>query len=70
MSKFSVLRQNLAATRPQSENNQWMSRHKQLCLRCQKDKITKGGNLTWIGTFRKFICSDCVTAAKLKEKNT
>jgi hypothetical protein len=69
MSKFSVVQQNRAATRPDRENNQWMSRRKQLCLRCQKDKLTKGGSLTFIGTFRKFICSDCVTA-KLQEKNT
>lgn len=69
MSKFSVVQQNRAATRPERKNNQWMSHQKQLCLRCQKDKLTKGGSLTFIGTFRKFICSDCV-AAKLQEKNT
>ena len=69
MSKFSAVQQNLAATRPERENNQWMGHRKQLCLRCQKDKKTKGGSLTWIGTFKKFICSDCVTA-KLQEKNT
>jgi hypothetical protein len=67
MSKFSVVQQNLAAMT--AARKQPMDEPaKQLCLRCQKDKITKGGSLTWIGTFRKFICSDCVTAAKLKEK--
>ena len=69
MSKFSVVQQNRAATRPERENNQWMNRQKQLCLRCQKDKITKGGSLKFIGSFKTFICSDCATA-KLKEKNT
>jgi hypothetical protein len=69
MSKFSAVQQNLAATRPERENNQWMGHRKQLCLRCQKDKKTKGGSITFIGTFKKFICSDCVTA-KLQEKNT
>jgi hypothetical protein len=68
MSKFSVVQQNRAAIKPQRENNRWMSQRTQLCLRCQKDKIAKGGSLTWIGTFKKFICVDCVTAAKLKEK--
>jgi hypothetical protein len=41
MSKFSAVQQNLAATRPERENNQWMSHRKQLCLRCQKDKKQK-----------------------------
>ena len=67
MSKFSVVAQNISATNALSANNRWMSRSKQLCLRCQKDKYPKGGNIRFIGTFRTFICLDCKTA-KLQQQ--
>jgi hypothetical protein len=45
MRKFSVVQQNRAATRPERENNQWISRQKQLCLRCQKDQQKEEASL-------------------------
>jgi len=68
MTKFSVVAQNLSATKALIANKQWMSGRKQLCLRCQKDKYLKGGRVKFTGTFRTFICFDCKTA-ELQEPN-
>ena len=67
MNRFQPVAQNISATNALKENQRWMSRRKQLCLRCQKDKNPKGGSLKFIGTFRTFICLDCKTA-KLQQQ--
>ena len=65
--KFSPVQENIRAREPDMETKKWMHTKKQMCLRCQKDKPLFGGNLTFIGTFRKFICMDCKLAKQQKD---
>ena len=64
---FSPVKENIMAREPDLENKRWMRYKKQMCLRCQTDKPLKGGQLTFIGTFRKFICMDCKLAKQQKD---
>jgi len=66
---FSPAKENAYALSAKTENERFMHSRPQMCLRCQKDKYLKGGSIKFIGTFRKFICKDCVDT-RLKEKNT
>jgi len=61
---FSLIKENIRALDAVNANKQWMSRHKQLCWRCQKDKVTKGGSIKMLGSLKKFICADCLQAKK------
>ena len=66
---FSPAKENADALSAKTEHERYMHSRPQMCLRCQKDKYLKGGSIRFIGTFRKFICKDCVDE-RLKEKNT
>jgi len=66
---FSPAKESAYALSAKTENERFMHPRPQMCLRCQKDKYLKGGSIRFIGTFRKFICKDCVDA-KQQEKST
>jgi len=74
----SVLMENIAANRPNAAMNQWMSRRKMICWKCQKDVPTNLGKFSFIvkpsgsrmtaGTSpRKFICFGCRPQEDQKE---
>lgn len=65
MQKFSILRQNIAATSADANTKRWMNGKPQLCWKCQKDKSVKGGSFKFFGTVRRFICVDCVLAKQV-----
>ncbi len=62
-----IIAENLRAISGLMSHNQTMGKAKRMCWKCQKDKVTKGGELTMFkGGPMKFICIDCVNARKLK----
>lgn len=63
---FSVVQQNLAATKDHYATRRWMNSKPQTCWKCQKDKPTKGGAIKFFGTVRRFICVDCVLAKQVE----
>ena len=62
---FSALEENIKALDPQKQNKRWMSTRPQMCWKCQKDKLMKGGTVKMFGTVRRFICVDCVLAKQV-----
>lgn len=69
--KKSILKENQIATAAMLEHRSAMSRHKRLCWKCQKDKLTFGGSQKMMSGFtsnspNRFICKDCIDA-KVKE---
>jgi len=69
-SKFSVVKQNIAALDALGKHNQLMAKRKQLCWKCQKDKPQKGAKIRFYGTLKSFVCADCVTEKKAKTNAT
>jgi len=69
-SKFNVVRQNIAAYKAESNNNQRMLNHRQMCWKCQKEKPLKGATMKFFGSVRMLICADCVTSKKAKDDST
>lgn len=63
--KFNVVKQNIEATRDNLATKRWMTGKPQMCWKCQKDKIMKGGSIKMFGTVRRFICVDCVLAKQV-----
>jgi len=59
---FSPLQENIKTLEPSFETKRWMNAHKNLCLRCQKDKPIKGGSVKFFGGLKRFICVDCIQA--------
>lgn len=63
MQKFSILRQNIAATSADANTKKWMRGKPQLCWKCQKDKQSAGGSFKFFGGgVRRFVCRDCIEA--------
>jgi len=65
----SIVAENVNALKAQQGTTLWMSKHKRMCWKCQKEKpMEKGVDFTFMGNLARFICLDC-TQAKLN-KNT
>ena len=70
--KFNAVQENVRALGPDTKTKRWMTGRPQMCWKCQKEKLLRGGSIKMFGTVRRFICVDCVLTkqAELARGNT
>lgn len=69
MTGFQIAAANIHATTPALQDKYAKARKKKMCLRCQKEKNTKGGHISMKPGFFKFICADCVAEKARRDKD-